>query len=319
MTSRLYQDETDLLHMLELLIQARSRTSDWRYPHSGELLFNFFMIACHLDPCQHIHLWHDADGRLVGYALLGEDPSFDVQVLPEYEWSGIEDEALSWAEALVVELCRSDAQAWGGAMVTGSRQDNPQRIAFLKQHGFRLGGQFPEVNMLRSLDVPIPEPALPAGFQVRSVAEDAAEISRRAHAQRAVWRPWTVGNVSDEDYASFMRLPGYLRDLDVVAVAPDGAIAAYVNGWIDPLDCTGDFGPVGAVAEYRRQGLTRAVLLEALHRMKKHGMQRVCVSTGVSNTPAIRLYESVGFQIVNKYLEYVKAGREIASIGDAAP
>jgi ribosomal protein S18 acetylase RimI-like enzyme len=32
----------------------------------------------------------------------------------------------------------------------------------------------------------------------------------------------------------------------------------------------------------------------------------VCVSTGVSNTPALRLYESVGFKIVNKYLEYVK-------------
>jgi ribosomal protein S18 acetylase RimI-like enzyme len=30
------------------------------------------------------------------------------------------------------------------------------------------------------------------------------------------------------------------------------------------------------------------------------------VSTGVSNTPARLLYESVGFSIVNEYLEYVK-------------
>jgi ribosomal protein S18 acetylase RimI-like enzyme len=33
----------------------------------------------------------------------------------------------------------------------------------------------------------------------------------------------------------------------------------------------------------------------------------VCISTGVSNTPALRLYQSIGFKIVNQYLEYVKS------------
>jgi len=52
--------------------------------------------------------------------------------------------------------------------------------------------------------------------------------------------------------------------------------------------------------------LTRAVLLEGLRRMKARGMERACVSTGVSNTPARNLYEAIGFKIVNKYLDYVK-------------
>ena len=160
--------------------------------------------------------------------------------------------------------------------------------------------------MLRSLDDPIPESALPAGCMVRSVAE-AGDLANRAGAQREVWHPWTVGNVSDDDYARFMQLPGYHRDLDVVSVTPDGVIAAYVNGWIDPVNRIGDFGPVGARAAYRRQGLTRAALLECLRRMKAHGMERVCISTGVRNTPARLLYESIGFRVVNKYLEYVKA------------
>jgi len=38
--------------------------------------------------------------------------------------------------------------------------------------------------------------------------------------------------------------------------------------------------------------------------MQAYGMQRVCISAGVRNTPAIRLYESVGFKVVNKYLDY---------------
>ncbi len=306
-SSRLYETESDLQQMYNLLMEARARTGDWRYAHVGELAFNFFMVACHLKPQEHIRLWHTAEGRLAGYAILGEDPAFDCQVLPEYEWSGIEAEALDWAEALLVELRRRDAPRWGGNLVSGARQDNAQRIAFLEQRGFRYCGDFAEVNMLRALDEPIPEPVLPAGCQVRAVAET-GETAKRAAAQREVWQPWTVGNVSDDDYARFMRLPGYRRDLDIVAVTAEGVIAAYVNGWLDPVNRIGDFGPVGALPAYRRQGLTRAALLEGLRRMKALGMQRVCISTGVSNTPARRLYESVGFTIVNRYLDYVKAG-----------
>ncbi len=304
-TSRLFESESDLQQMYDLLMAARARTDDWHYAHVGELAFNFFMVACHLNPREHIRLWHNAEGKLIGFAILGEDPSFDCQVLPECEWSGIEAEALCWAEALAAGLRQHDPQRWGGRLVSGARQDAAQRIAFLEQRGFRYCGDFAEVNMLRSLDEPIPESGLPAGCEVRAVAET-GETSKRAAAQREVWQPWTVGNVSDDDYARFTRMPGYVRDLDIVTVTPDSVIAAYVNGWIDPVNRIGDFGPVGALPAYRRKGLTRAALLEGLRRMRAHGMERVCISTGVSNTPAQRLYESIGFKIVNKYLDYVK-------------
>jgi len=291
--------------MQDLLMQARSRTDDWHYPHIGDLVFWFFMVAAHLTRQEFIRVWHDEKGKLIGYAILGEDPSFDCQVLPEYEWCGVEEEALAWAETRLVELRKHDAQQWGGNFVSGARQDNPKRTLFLEQHGFEPGGEFSEVNMVCTLDGAIPEVIVPAGCQVRAFAAQ-GEISNRAAAHRQVWQPWTVGNVSDDDYATFMRLPGYDRELDVVALAPDGVIVAYVNGWLDPLNRIGDFGPVGARTEYRRRGLSRAVLLECMHRMQRRGMDRVSVSTGVTNEPALRLYESVGFRLVNKFLEYVK-------------
>jgi len=40
--------------------------------------------------------------------------------------------------------------------------------------------------------------------------------------------------------------------------------------------------------------------------MKTHGMDRVCISTGIANTPARNLYESLGFKVVNRYLDYSK-------------
>ena len=307
LTTRFYETKQDLQQMQALLMEARRQTDDWRYWHVGELIWSFFMIDCHLIPEEFIRLWHTTDGKLIGYALLGDGPYFDCQVLPDYVGEGIETEALAWAEGLLSDFPTPTAQTWGEHFDSGVRQDDARRIAFLEGHGFQ-PGEYAEVNMLRRLDEPIPYAALPAGYQVRSVEE--AEISDRAAIQREVWYPWTVGNVSDEDYARFMRLPGYHRDLDIVSVSPEGVIAAYVNVWIDPVNRIGDFGPVGARLEYRRRGLTRLALLEGLRRMQAYGMDRACISTGVANTAAQSLYASIGFQIVNNYIEYVKPGVE---------
>ena len=169
LTTRFYENETDLQQMEDLLIEARSLTNDWRYWHIGELAFNFFMVACHLNPQEKVRLWMD-DGILVGFVILGEDPSIDFQFLPDYEWIGIEDEALNWAETRIHELSMNRAEPWDGVLVSGTRQDDQKRLAFLENHGFRYRGDFTEVNMLRSLDEPISESTLPTGYHVREVA-----------------------------------------------------------------------------------------------------------------------------------------------------
>ena len=302
--SRMYADQADYEAMRAMLMEARVLTSDWRYAHVGELAFNYFMVLIHLNPQENIRLWYEGP-KLVGFAMFGEDPSIDWQILPNYEWQGIEFEALTWAEAHLSELRKQDGTKWGGALASGSRQDNPERIAFLETHGFSYCGDIAEVNMIRSLEIPIPEAPLPEGYVVRELMET-GEVPARAEAERAVWLPWSVGEISDDDYTHLMLMPGYERDLDVVTVAPDGVIAAYVLGWLEPVNKIGDFGPVGAVTPFRRRGLTRAAQYEGLRRMKAHGMQRVCISTGFSNTAARNLYESVGFKIVNHYLDYTK-------------
>lgn len=304
LTSRPYVGLDDLVAMRRLLMEGRARTGDWRFAHVGLLAWDFFMVACHLQPQEHIRLWHGADGRLVGYSLLSEDPLLDWQVLPECRWHGIEEEALAWAEERLIGLRAEQPERWGGVLVCGVRQDDPGRLAFLEEHGFRYRGRSAEVDTRRALDGPIPEAVVPAGFAVRSLAGP-EEAPERAAAYREVWHEWTVGDVSDAQYRSLMSLPGYVRDLDVVAAA-DGTIAAYVNCWLDPVNRIGDLGPVGARPAFRRQGLTRAVLLEGMRRLQAMGMDRVCVSTGIANTAARALYESVGFEIVNRHLDYVR-------------
>lgn len=310
--SRPYKDQDDYIQMQELLMQARQLTSDWRYAHVGELAFNFFMIAIHLNLQDHIRLWHD-DRKLVGFAIIGEDPLFDWQILPGYEWIGIEEEALAWAEARIVDLREDDVNTWGGELVSGSRQDNPERIGFLERHGFTYRGDFSEVNMILSLADPLPVPQVPDGFTIRAFL-GSAELAERALIQHDVWQPWSVGDVSEADYEFMTKMPGYDRSLDIVTVSPTGEIAAYVNGWIDPVNKIGDLGPVGAREAFRRRGLTRAAQLECLRRMQELGMTRACISTGFSNIPAQQLYQSIGFKIVNRYLDYTKPNEMLQAI-----
>jgi GNAT superfamily N-acetyltransferase len=309
LTTRPYQSEHDLAEMQALLREGRAQAGDWAYAHAGELAWEFFILSCHLDPGQQVRLWHAGAGRLAAYAMLGEDPSFACQVRSEFQWQGIEHQALGWAGARLAELRGHDPERWHSPLVTTARQDDARRIAFLEEHGFRYRGTFAEVNLLRSLDGPLPEPAVPDGFQVRAFA-GGVELSSRAAAQRLVWQPWSVGNVGDDDYARLLSLPGYDPELDLVAVAPDGAVAAYANGWLDATNQIGDFGPVGALPAWRRRGLTRAVLREGLRRMQARGMDRACVSTSESNAPARRLYESTGFEVANRTLDYVWTGAQ---------
>src|SRR4030043_506545 len=128
--SRFFETEVDLRQMQNMLMEARSRTNDWHYAHVGELMWNYFMVDCHLRKEEHIRLWYDSD-KLVGFAILGEDPSFDFQVLPEYEWRGIETEAMDWIETRLSGLRKRDSKQWGSHLVSGARKDNEKRELFL--------------------------------------------------------------------------------------------------------------------------------------------------------------------------------------------
>ncbi len=295
-SSRYYRDENDLAAMRALLTAARPNAEEWRYWHVGAgLIWMFFLLSARVDPREHIRLWYDAAGQLIGTAWLGDDVSIDWQILPDYEWQGIETEAVEWAETRLAELRRREPAQWQAALSSAALEGDTARSEFLERHGFVRGDQG-MAHFLRDLSAPIPALPLPDGWTLRAMAGP-DEITNRAGAHREAFHP---SRVTDDQYARFMRLPGYVRDLDLVAVAPDGVFAAYAMCWTDPVHGIGEFEPVGARPAYRRHGLTRAVLLEGLRRMQTRGMELARVSTGLKNTPGLRLYESVGFKMVQR-------------------
>ena len=63
---------------------------------------------------------------------------------------------------------------------------------------------------------------------------------------------------------------------------------------------------MGTHPDFQRRGLGKAMMLEALRRLKDRGMISAVLCTNVDNTPAIKLYESVGFCTLDIHQTYQK-------------
>lgn len=151
----------------------------------------------------------------------------------------------------------------------------------------------------RPLDVDLPAPALLDGYTIRSVAgEHEAERVAAAHngAFGADWIP--------EAYLAAMRTPAFVIEHELVAVAPDGAFAAFAIYWPDPVSGTGLFEPVGTAPAFQRRGLGTALLYEGMRRMRAAGMRAALIGYDADNAPAEALYRSVGFQRQGVYTWY---------------
>jgi len=94
-------------------------------------------------------------------------------------------------------------------------------------------------------------------------------------------------------YRNIQRAPLYRRDLDIVAIAPDGAVASFCTAWFDDATRTGVFEPVGTVPAHQRSGLGKAVLCEAFRRLKHLGAIMAYVHS--YEPPAHALYATAGF------------------------
>ena len=106
-----------------------------------------------------------------------------------------------------------------------------------------------------------------------------------------------------------LQRPEYIPDLDLVVVAPDERLAAFCVCWLTK-DSDGRIGgqvePLGVHADFRKLGLGRAILVEGLKRLRAKGAESIYVQTDNYRNAAFRLYEAVGFQVIQDILMYRK-------------
>lgn len=178
-------------------------------------------------------------------------------------------------------------------------------VSILESQGYRQG-DCQDVYLRMELDRELDQPKVGPDHTVREFKGE-SEIAQRAGAQwhthvdeteASAWATDNTGRMIEHQVGR--------DDFDLVASSGDGTILSYAYCSIDFITGGGEFEMVGTRLSHRRRGLSRAVLLTGLNKMKTMGMAFAVVRTEAGNEPAQRLYQSLGFQLVDQLHAFVK-------------
>lgn len=265
----------------------------WRW-HINENIHRFQLEAA-------VFLWETSDGRLA--AVLNPDNPGEafLQVHPSFRSPDLEVEMMSLAEThfAVTQPGGSEKLVLWAPARDRLRQD------VLGRRGYRREA-YPEYQRRRPMHLPIADAPLAEGYTLRALGDE-SELPARS------WVSWKAFHPDEPDanyqgwdwYPNVQRAPLYRRDLDLVAQAPNGELAAFCTVWFDDVTRTAAFEPVGTHPDHQRRGLGKAVMTEGLRRAARLGATLATV--GSYSEAAGGLYGSVGFTEYDLCEPWVKA------------
>jgi GNAT superfamily N-acetyltransferase len=283
--------------LVDLLVLCRASASRGDYPHIGDLLWSFRHPT--LDPERNVSLWVAANRSLVGFTKV-DPPSLLWICHPNWRTTPLPKQLFDWGTARIQKIAGERGEPM--RVRAQARDDNAEKIAFLKSEGFVRSEDY-FVELVRALADPLQAPELPTGFRMRSGPEP-HEVDEYVAMHRDAWGPSSTYTASV--YKQIVSNPGYRRALNPVVVAPDGAFAASCICWLDATNRVGEIEPLGTRPSFRRLGLARAVVLEAINRLRARGAETALVYGASVNEPAQQLYASTGFRPDRMILNYVK-------------
>jgi len=287
-----YEGRGDLAPLLEFA----SRSFAERLPlnacwHPGDIVWE---LKPDFDRPHRVRMWM-SDRRVVAVTMFSAADQLWLETLPT-------------AEDLLPEIV---ARAECAAVRRGQRslsirafEGDARRVGGLEALGYTAGA--PDGVWFRvDLTKPLADPPLPEGFRVRdSVGVDPGA---RAKAHRDAWNdlseiglPEARSQFSEDHYRSLMTAPNYDPTLDMLVEAEDGTLVVSALCWADKGSGVGVFEPVGTHAQYRKRGLTKLAICEALRRIQQRGLKTGRVGTAHFNGPAIGTYSGAGFELFDR-------------------
>jgi ribosomal protein S18 acetylase RimI-like enzyme len=280
-----WRDAADIPRILDLV-----RCMPLACPHVIDLPWRLSALERHAgkegdDAC----FWADSDGQVVGFAACQPIwAALDFYLLPGAEAQAAAPELFSWARA------RFQERKWSYPYWVEFRDDDHERHRMAQARGFTDEEDHYALFEHR-LDDLSPAPSLPGGFTLRPLAGEAEAVTY-TEAHRAAFNSTAM---TAEWRARTIRMPQYRPALDLVVTAPNGAIAGFCVGWLDPARHVAQIEPIGVHPRFQRHGLGRILLFEILRRFREQGASSALVQTDLDRTPARRAYESVGFEQVH--------------------
>ena len=288
-----YQTEDDYWRMRSFLRQVFLLND--RYEHSWNVArLDYWrwhiVLNCHYcDPIEKVtSMWESEDGKIIAVLHPIGGGEIRLHIHPQYRSQGLEDIMLAHAE----EFLSEKTQPGRSVVFIPVFIDDTMRQGVLVRRGYAKTGGISH-HWRRDLDASIPDISAADGYSIRSMG------TIDEHPARS-WASWRAFHNDEPDenydgdwswYQNIQSAPLYRRDLDIVAVSPQGKIAAFCTIYYDDHTRSAICVLVGTAAEHQRRGLGKAVMFEGMWRLKKMGCTRVFATA--YDPPANGLYGSV--------------------------
>ncbi|MGE5672399.1 MAG: GNAT family N-acetyltransferase [Mycobacterium leprae] len=252
---------------------------------------------------QNIFCAVDSGGRLIGYAILFNNPArpwyyMDIKADPELPAPEMVKDLLlarltERTEAILSarRATQTAEEAAESPLLYGCYfSAAPASLSYLESRGFKRVEALCGYDLAYSLERPLQPCPAPEGITIQPLAlatDDQldtclADLNRafpNAPQERDGLSQWA----RTPGFGAFAALDGD-RNAGVIMVLRGGEATAYIPYlWVLP--------------EYRRRGIARALIAEALAHAKRLGVTRVTLQTGGDNQAAIALYRSAGFEV----------------------
>jgi predicted N-acetyltransferase YhbS len=234
-----------------------------------------------------VGVW-EADGDVVGVAAI-EHPDLthrgygEIFVQRHPDHLALLDEMLAYGER------RFAHPETGRAFIFVYEDDEPLLDAVKRREYVRNADRHSSHLEYRIGEVP--EAELPGGFSITCMADDGDVERRREVFGRSFGHEDPRDWPSSYAYRELMKAPDYTPELDLIVAAPDGTYAACCIVWYDAVNRVAHLEPLGTHPAYRKRGLARALLMDALRRAKDVGATRMPMTGGFDP-----FYESIGFR-----------------------
>jgi ribosomal protein S18 acetylase RimI-like enzyme len=289
------RDASDVVRMLDL-VRARPPQRATDYPTVTDLP-GILAVPQNLAG---LRLWFYDGERLCAFALVDSFATLRCEIDWRVSTPELEAAVVIWG------LERRRQQAGPGTQLYASCHESDLGChAFLLRHGFAPLDEH-ILHMARPLAAPVSARPLPPGYTLRR-SGGLAEAGDLAALHRAAFG---TPHMTPERMQTAMRSPSYNPATDLVAVAPDGRLAAYARATVNHednqlsgrSDCATDL--FATHPSHRGRHLARALLAELLRLLQPSGYSRAVLSTSSANLAMQRVATDQGFRVDGRTLRF---------------
>ncbi len=284
-----YDGSNDLQDMRALMAALGSR--------SGVVDFEENIQIAEVRPT--VRLWRK-DGVLLAFAMVDAFNNLWFDCLSDAVLDELGGELAAWGAA-----CIRSRNAESGSQDTldfSCSANDSARMQFANQNGFE-PLEVRSLHYARSIEKPLESHPFPPGYTWRAVRGE-EEVEALVALHRAAFG---TDNMTVEERLAIMRAPQYQPGMDLVAVAPDGSLAAFcICGLEGTEERVGYTDPIGVHPDHKGHGLAAALVTTGMEALIRAGAVRIEVGTSSENAAMQRLAQQLGFDLVSEKVWFSK-------------